>query len=51
MESKILLESGNNELEVLEFKIDDHCYGINVAKIKEIIEVPLILHGVHHGSG
>lgn len=37
MESKILLESGNNELEVLEFKIDDHCYGINVAKIKEII--------------
>ena len=30
-------ESGNNELEVLEFRIDDHCYGINVAKIKEII--------------
>lgn len=37
MESKILLENGTNELEVLEFKIDDHCYGINVAKIKEII--------------
>lgn len=37
MESKILLESGNNELEVLEFKIDDQSYGINVAKIKEII--------------
>jgi len=32
-----LLENGTNELEVLEFKIDDHCYGINVAKIKEII--------------
>ena len=37
MESKILLENGTNELEVLEFKIDDHCYGINVANIKEII--------------
>ena len=37
MESKILLENGTNELEVLEFKIDDHCYGINVAKIKELI--------------
>lgn len=37
MESKILLENGTNELEVLEFRIDDHCYGINVAKIKEII--------------
>ena len=37
MESKILLENGTNELEVLEFKIDEHCYGINVAKIKEII--------------
>ena len=37
MDSKILMESGTNELEVLEFRIDDHCYGINVAKIKEII--------------
>ncbi len=37
MESKILLENGTNELEVLEFKVDNHCYGINVAKIKEII--------------
>ena len=37
MESKILLENGTNELEILEFKVDDHCYGINVAKIKEII--------------
>ena len=32
METKILLENGTNELEVLEFKIDEHCYGINVAK-------------------
>lgn len=37
MDSKILMESGTNELEILEFRIDDHCYGINVAKIKEII--------------
>lgn len=37
MDSKILLENGTNELEVLEFLIDDHSYGINVAKIKEII--------------
>lgn len=37
MDSKILLENGTNELEVLEFLIDGHSYGINVAKIKEII--------------
>ena len=37
MDTKILLESGSNELEVLEFTVDGHAYGINVAKIKEII--------------
>lgn len=37
METNILLENGTNELEILEFKLDDNCYGINVAKIKEII--------------
>ena len=37
METKILLENGTNELEVLEFKLDGNAYGINVAKIKEII--------------
>ncbi len=37
MDSKILLENGTNELEVLEFKLDGNSYGINVAKIKEII--------------
>lgn len=37
MNSNILMESGTNELEILEFMIDDHCYGINVSKIKEII--------------
>ena len=37
METKILLENGTNELEVLEFVVDDNSYGINVAKIREII--------------
>lgn len=37
MDSKILMESGTNELEVLEFTVKGNSYGINVAKIKEII--------------
>lgn len=37
MENNILLESGTNELEVLEFTIGGNSYGINVAKIKEIL--------------
>jgi len=37
MDTKILLENGTNELEVLEFILDGHSYGINVAKIREII--------------
>lgn len=37
MDTKILLENGTNELEVLEFTLDGNSYGINVAKIKEII--------------
>lgn len=36
MDSKILLESGTNELEILEFTLGDNHYGINVAKIREI---------------
>lgn len=38
METGILLESGTNELEILEFRIGNNYYGINVAKIKEIIQ-------------
>jgi two-component system chemotaxis response regulator CheV len=34
----ILLESGTNELEIMEFTIDGKCFGINVAKIKEILQ-------------
>ena len=37
MDTKILLENGTNELEVLEFSLDGNAYGINVAKIREII--------------
>ena len=36
MDTNILLENGTNELEVLEFKLGDSHYGINVAKIREI---------------
>ena len=37
METNILLESGTNELEVLEFTIAGNHYGINVAKVREIL--------------
>ena len=37
MDTNILLESGTNELEVLEFKLGSSYYGINVAKIREIL--------------
>ena len=37
MDTKILLENGTNELEILEFTLDGNSYGINVAKIREII--------------
>lgn len=37
MDTNILLESGTNELEVLEFKLGNSYYGINVAKIREIL--------------
>jgi two-component system, chemotaxis family, chemotaxis protein CheV len=46
---KILLESGTNELEIVEFRLDEcdskgnvvPCYfGVNVAKVREIIRLP-----------
>lgn len=37
MDTKILLENGTNELEILEFVLGNNSYGINVAKIREII--------------
>ncbi len=38
MDTNILLESGTNELEILEFTVGDNRYGINVAKIREILQ-------------
>ena len=37
MDTNILLESGTNELEVLEFVIRGNHYGINVEKVREIL--------------
>ncbi len=42
MDTNILLESGTNELEVLEFTIADNHYGINVAKVREILPMTTI---------
>ncbi len=36
-ETEILLESGTNEMEIMEFKIYGESYGINVAKVREIM--------------
>ena len=33
----ILLETGTNEIEIMEFTIDGNLYGINVAKVREIM--------------
>lgn len=35
--TNILLESGTNEFEIMEFTIDGDAYGINVAKVREIM--------------
>lgn len=36
-DTEILLESGTNEIEIMEFTIYDELYGINVAKVREIL--------------
>ena len=43
-QSEILLESGINELEIMEFTIGDQLFGINVAKVREIMMVQPIKH-------
>ncbi len=42
MDTSILLENGTNELELLEFMIGENHYGINVAKVREIIPYPKV---------
>lgn len=37
MSTNILLESGTNELELLEFTVGGNSYGINIAKVSEIM--------------
>jgi len=39
VDTNILLETGTNELEILEFVISGNSYGINVAKITELMQV------------
>lgn len=56
MEEKrgILLESGTNELEIVEFKVGANSYGINVIKVKEILQpIPMtvIPHAHPHIEG
>ena len=56
MEDKkgILLESGTNELEIVEFGIGKNKFGINVIKVKEIINpvpVTLVPHAHPHVEG
>lgn len=55
MEHKgILLESGTNELEIVEFEVASNKFGINVIKVKEIIQpipVTFIPHAHPHVEG
>ncbi len=37
LDKDILLESGTNELEVLVFEVADYTFGINVAKVREVL--------------
>jgi len=41
-QTEILLESGTNELEIMEFTIDGEIFGINVAKVREIMKYSLV---------
>ena len=42
LDKEILLESGTNELEVLVFDVADYTFGINVAKVREVLPTPTI---------
>jgi len=58
-QSKILLESDTNELEIVEFRVDEldrhgevvPChYGVNVAKVREIIRLPQLTKTLNTSS-
>lgn len=42
--SEILLESGLNEWEIMQFTIGDQLFGINVAKVREIMMIEPVTH-------
>lgn len=42
-ETEISVESGTDEIQIMEFVIDGQLYGINIAKVKEIISVMPVL--------
>jgi len=42
VDTNILLETGTNELEILEFVISGNSYGINVAKITELMQAQTV---------
>jgi two-component system chemotaxis response regulator CheV len=42
MQTDILLESGTNELEIMEFTINGELFGINVAKVREIMTFSIV---------
>lgn len=44
LDKEILLESGTNELEVLVFRIGEQTFGINVAKVREVLPKGRITH-------
>jgi len=48
-QTNILLESGTNELEIIEFEMGNNRYGINVIKVKEII-MPMKVTPIPHAN-
>lgn len=40
VKKQILMEAGTNELEILVFSVEGETYGINVAKVREVIRPP-----------
>jgi len=44
LEKEILLESGTNELEILVFDVGRYVFGVNVAKVREVLPSPAITH-------
>lgn len=42
LDNEILLESGTNELEILVFRVANYTFGINVAKVREVLPAPEI---------